>query len=92
MKSCLEWYQSGTAVQPFGDNSTDTVLGGDQWSATHEEVIKQCNKLVGAKDGIPEDTRKYKLDLTPLSCNIPNVSTSHLSNARTQLSRKSTPH
>ena len=59
----------GIVVQTFGDNSTDTFLTEDQWSTVHQEVISQCDKLDGAVDGILEDTRKCKLDLTPLLCN-----------------------
>ncbi|KAF2475507.1 putative feruloyl esterase [Lindgomyces ingoldianus] len=58
----------GYAFQSLGDNSSDTFLDTQNWETLHEEVLSQCDHLDGAVDGILEDTRKCKPNLTKILC------------------------
>lgn len=40
----------------------------EKWGAVQNETLRQCDYLDGARDGIVEDTRRCKPDLTTLRC------------------------
>ncbi|KAF2791093.1 feruloyl esterase B-1 [Melanomma pulvis-pyrius CBS 109.77] len=62
----LGWF--GEMLTSLGTNTSATWLDAANWAAVQEEVMAQCDGLDGAVDGILEDTRKCRLDVTPLLC------------------------
>ncbi|GIK07077.1 tannase and feruloyl esterase [Aspergillus viridinutans] len=39
-----------------GSNTSDTYLSPASWKVVHDEIVRQCDGIDGAKDGIIEDT------------------------------------
>jgi feruloyl esterase len=58
----------GSTLTTLGSNTSLQWLDTADWAAVGVEVMKQCDGLDGALDGILEDARKCQLDLTPLLC------------------------
>lgn len=50
------------------NRSPSSKLSAENWKLAHEEVMKQCDRLDGAMDGILEDVRKCQFDATQLQC------------------------
>ncbi|PVH95039.1 tannase and feruloyl esterase [Periconia macrospinosa] len=48
-----------------GKNAT---VGVEAWSAVQNETLRQCDGLDGVEDGIIEDTRRCRPDLSKLEC------------------------
>ncbi|KAF2790630.1 putative feruloyl esterase B-2 [Melanomma pulvis-pyrius CBS 109.77] len=51
----------------FG-TGTDIKVSIEKWTAVQQETLRQCDHLDGATDGIVEDTRRCKPDLSKLLC------------------------
>ncbi|KAJ4293579.1 Feruloyl esterase [Kalmusia sp. IMI 367209] len=56
----------GYVHELFGFNTSSVTLV--QWAAVQQEVMKQCDGLDGANDGILEDPTACNFDWTPLLC------------------------
>ncbi|KAJ5495920.1 feruloyl esterase B-2 [Penicillium diatomitis] len=52
----------------LGPKGSDTYLSPAEWKVVHEEILRQCDTLDGAKDGIIEDTDLCQPILSPLIC------------------------
>ncbi|EPS33808.1 hypothetical protein PDE_08770 [Penicillium oxalicum 114-2] len=52
----------------LGPQGSDTYLSPAEWKVVHEEILRQCDTLDGAKDGIIEDTDLCQPILTTLIC------------------------
>ncbi|KAJ5226094.1 hypothetical protein N7468_007319 [Penicillium chermesinum] len=52
----------------LGSNTSDTYLTPDEWSLVHDEILRQCDTLDGAKDGIIEDPDLCRPILQTLIC------------------------
>lgn len=63
-----------------GPPSSDTYLSPAKWKVVHEEVLRQCDTIDGAKDGIIEDPTLCRPILQTLTC------PTHTSNKTTCLS------
>jgi feruloyl esterase len=63
----------GYVRQVLGFNESSVTL--QQWTAISQEVLKQCDGLDGANDGILEDPTACVLDWTPLLCSSTSNST-----------------
>ncbi|KAJ5613029.1 hypothetical protein N7510_006223 [Penicillium lagena] len=63
-----------------GPPSSDTYLSPAEWKVVHEEILRQCDTIDGAKDGIIEDPTLCRPILQTLIC------PSHTSNDPTCLS------
>ena len=59
---------TASTLTTLGNNTSVQWLDAVHWAAVGAEVMKQCDALDGAVDGILEDTRKCQLDLIPLLC------------------------
>ncbi|KAH8205752.1 hypothetical protein TruAng_000028 [Truncatella angustata] len=59
-----------------GKKNSTTFLSTDQWAAVHEEIIRQCDAIDGAVDGIIEDTDLCQPIADALVCNSTTSSTS----------------
>ncbi|KAL4865597.1 hypothetical protein BDV12DRAFT_147695 [Aspergillus spectabilis] len=51
-----------------GPPGSDTYLSPDEWSLVHNEVVRQCDGLDGAEDGIIEDTDLCHPDVSTILC------------------------
>ncbi|KAF2703016.1 putative feruloyl esterase B-2 [Pleomassaria siparia CBS 279.74] len=49
-------------------NTSEGYLTAEDWAAVQGEVLRQCDGLDGAIDGILEDARKCHLHVTPMLC------------------------
>jgi feruloyl esterase len=58
----------GSTQTTLGSNTSVQWLDAVNWAAVGVEVMKQCDALDGAVDGILENTRNCHLDITPLLC------------------------
>lgn len=58
----------GSTLTTLGSNTSVQWLDTAHWAAVGAEVMKQCDALDGAVDGILEDTRNCQLNLAPLLC------------------------
>ncbi|KAF2865200.1 ferulic acid esterase [Massariosphaeria phaeospora] len=58
----------GHAVNTLRSNTSDGYLTTEDWTVVQDEVLKQCDELDGAKDGIVEDVRQCHPDLATLLC------------------------
>jgi feruloyl esterase len=72
-----------------GSPSSDTYLTPAEWNIVHEEIIRQCDAIDGAKDGIIEDPTLCYPILETLIC-APNASntTSCLTAAQVQTANR----
>lgn len=52
--SLISW--SGSFFPITGTNDSDTFVSPELWETVHEEILRQCDGLDGAEDGIIEDT------------------------------------
>jgi feruloyl esterase len=59
---------TGAMYARMVDNTTEWYLGPEDWMKVHEETMRQCDGLDGAVDGLVEDGRYCKPDLTTLLC------------------------
>ncbi|KAF7621858.1 feruloyl esterase B-1 [Aspergillus flavus] len=59
-----------------GNSSAETFVTETQWTAVHNEIIRQCDSLDGAKDGIIEDPDLCQPIIETLLCNATQSSTS----------------
>ncbi|KAJ5116854.1 hypothetical protein N7456_001202 [Penicillium angulare] len=53
----------------IGNSSADTFITPTQWTAIHSEILRQCDSLDGAVDGIIEDTDLCQPIFETLVCN-----------------------
>ena len=51
-----------------GSNMSDTYLSPDEWKIVHEEILRQCDTIDGAKDNIIEDTDLCHPNLETIIC------------------------
>ncbi|KAJ0417825.1 putative feruloyl esterase B-2 [Aspergillus carlsbadensis] len=51
-----------------GPVGSETYLSPDEWSVAHDEILRQCDGLDGAEDGIIEDTDLCHPDLSTILC------------------------
>ncbi|KAL4795094.1 putative feruloyl esterase B [Aspergillus venezuelensis] len=51
-----------------GPVGSETYLTTDEWSVVHDEILRQCDGLDGAEDGIIEDTDLCHPDSSTLLC------------------------
>ncbi|KXG48094.1 Tannase/feruloyl esterase [Penicillium griseofulvum] len=51
-----------------GSPTSDTFLSTAEWKIVHEEIIRQCDTIDGAKDGIIEDPDLCRPILETLTC------------------------
>ncbi|KAF2175400.1 tannase and feruloyl esterase [Zopfia rhizophila CBS 207.26] len=58
----------GRALTDLGSNTSESWIDAEHFAALQSEVLKQCDGLDGAIDGILEDTRQCHFDITPLLC------------------------
>ncbi|KAF2865748.1 putative feruloyl esterase B-2 [Massariosphaeria phaeospora] len=67
LMSLQAWY--GTSRKLLTSNTSEhAFVGPDHWALVQTEVLKQCDGLDGAHDGIVEDVRACQPDLTRLLC------------------------
>ncbi len=59
---------SGNIYPITGPEGSATFLSVDKWSLVHDEIIRQCDGLDGAKDGIIEDTDLCHPNVTTILC------------------------
>ncbi|KAF3018472.1 Feruloyl esterase [Neopestalotiopsis sp. 37M] len=59
-----------------GNSTADTYLTEAQWTAVHEEILKQCDGLDGADDGTIDDVDLCHPILQPLICNSTSTTNS----------------
>ncbi|KAL4885662.1 putative feruloyl esterase B [Aspergillus karnatakaensis] len=63
----LSW--SGHFYPITGPVGSDTFLTTDEWALVHEEILRQCDSLDGAEDGVIEDTDLCHPDVSTILCN-----------------------
>lgn len=51
------------------DNTTSSFITRSQWVSIQQEVLRQCDKLDGAEDGLLEDPSLCYPKISPLLCN-----------------------
>ncbi|CAG8132701.1 unnamed protein product [Penicillium olsonii] len=51
-----------------GSPSSKTFLSTDEWQIVHDEILRQCDSIDGAKDGIIEDPDLCRPVLATLTC------------------------
>jgi feruloyl esterase len=61
------WYAYALSILGL-DESSETFLRDRDWMHVASEVLRQCDGIDGAIDGILEDTRSCKLDTRKLGC------------------------
>ncbi|KNG88563.1 feruloyl esterase B-1 [Aspergillus nomiae NRRL 13137] len=59
-----------------GNSSAATFVTKTQWSTVHEEILRQCDSLDGAVDGVIEDPDLCQPIIETLICNATQASTS----------------
>jgi feruloyl esterase len=52
----------------MGTNVNNMTVSIEKWSTIQNETLRQCDHLDGASDGIIEDTRRCRPDLSKLGC------------------------
>jgi feruloyl esterase len=52
----------------MGTDANNMTVPIEKWSAIQNETLRQCDHLDGASDGIIEDTRRCRPDLSKLQC------------------------
>lgn len=71
-----------------GPEGSPTYLTTAQWTAVHEEVIRQCDGLDGAKDGILEDPDLCQPIIETLICQSGSNQTTCLTGQQAETVRK----
>ncbi|KAJ5460541.1 uncharacterized protein N7458_002093 [Penicillium daleae] len=66
----LSW--SANFYTILGSNTSETYLSTAEWKVVHDEILRQCDAIDGAKDGIIEDTDLCHPILETLIC-APNA-------------------
>ncbi|KAJ5835840.1 hypothetical protein N7447_001866 [Penicillium robsamsonii] len=59
---------SGSFYRITGSPTSDTFLSTSEWKIVHEEIIRQCDTIDGAKDGIIENPDLCRPVLETLTC------------------------
>lgn len=80
----LAWF--GYAFETLGFNTSS--VSATQWEAVQNEVMKQCDGLDGAHDGILEDPTACKFDWKPLLCSAGSNSSNCLTPAQVNSAAK----
>lgn len=70
------------AVLTGFDNTSASFVGRSQWTSVQSEVIRQCDGLDGAVDGIIEDPSLCYPKISPLVCNATSNTSTCLSGAQ----------
>lgn len=65
-----------------GPTGSDTWLPQDKWSLVHDEILRQCDKLDGAKDGILEDPSLCRPNMTSIQCSAGSSSSNCITAAQ----------
>ncbi|KAL4922441.1 Tannase/feruloyl esterase [Aspergillus aurantiobrunneus] len=65
-----------------GPVGSATYLSVDEWSLVHEEILRQCDDLDGAEDGIIEDTDLCHPNVTIILCSSGSASENCLTSAQ----------
>ncbi|KAL3470756.1 putative feruloyl esterase B [Aspergillus californicus] len=65
-----------------GPPGSATYLSVDEWTVAHEEILRQCDRLDGAEDGIIEDPDLCHPDLGTIRCNSTSSADSCLTTAQ----------
>ena len=55
-------------LRTIGTGMNNLTISMDKWASIQAETLQQCDHLDGATDGIIEDTRRCKPDLSKLQC------------------------
>ncbi|KAF2732203.1 tannase and feruloyl esterase [Polyplosphaeria fusca] len=70
------------------DPTAPTYITSEQFALLHEEVLRQCDHLDGATDGIVDDTLACRLDYKPILCSNNSTSPGCLSSVQADAIRK----
>ncbi|KAL4804364.1 putative feruloyl esterase B [Aspergillus unguis] len=67
-----------------GPEGSDTYLSQDEWSLVHDEILRQCDGLDGAKDGIIEDPSFCHPNVSTIQCGAGAASNSCITAAQVE--------
>jgi feruloyl esterase len=79
---------SGVFYTITGTPGTSTFVTGDQWTAIHNEILRQCDALDGFTDGIIEDPDLCNFTPDSLSCSATPGQTSCLTCTQVETIRR----